>query len=60
MESLATAIAMQDTVVEVVVKHIAELEQEQLRFWSVMTPEPLANVRIFELNMQAVGTNDAI
>ena len=60
MESLATAIAMQDTVVEVVVKHIDELEQEQLRFWSVMTPEPLANVRIFELNMQAVGTNDAI
>jgi len=60
VESLATAIAMQDTVVEVVVKHIDELEQEQLRFWSVMTPEPLANVRIFELNMQAVGTNDAI
>jgi len=60
VESLATVMAAQETVVEVVVKHIEELEQEQLRFWSAMTPEPLANVRILELNMQAVATNDAI
>jgi len=32
VESLATVMAAQETVVEVVVKHIEELEQEQLRF----------------------------
>lgn len=49
----------QEIVVEVVVKHIEEEEQEQLWFESTVTLEP-ENVRIlFELNMQAVGINDA-